>query len=404
LLKQSLYSIIFTMNSKKLTAAVSTIIERVKRDGDQALSYYGQKFDRVKLEQQNFRINQSEIDEAASRIDAALKKAIDAAAVNIRRFHLEELRHIRRSWFIRGRGIIRGCVVTPIENAGIYVPGGRFSYPSTVLMSAIPARVAGVEKVVMATPPGKLTPAVLYAAKVSGVDEVFRVGGPQAIAALAFGTGTIPKVDLIVGPGNAYVNEAKRQVFGAVGIDSLAGPSEIAIIADETAPASFVCADIEAQAEHDPLAMAYFMTSSKELARVVRANIPAAMRRQVVVTCCTIDAAISRVNRIAPEHLEIMTRDPLKVARRIRNAGAIFLGGNTPTAVGDYWAGPSHILPTAGTARFSSVLSVETFLKRTSYIGYGKRNIRQAAPFVELMAKAEGLDGHRRSIEIRRRA
>jgi histidinol dehydrogenase len=392
------------MKTKELSAAVSAIIERVKRDGDRALLYYGRKFDRVKLQAKNIKVSQSEIGKSGSQIDAALKKAIDTAATNIRRFHQEELKHIHKSWSIRTNGIVRGRVVTPIAKAGIYVPGGRFSYPSTVLMSAIPARTAGVEKVVMVTPPGKLTPAVLYAARISGVDEIFRVGGPQAVAALAFGTGTIPKVDIIVGPGNAFVNEAKRQVYGAVGIDSLAGPSEVAIIADDTAPAEFICADLEAQAEHDPLARAYLLTSSRELARKVKAALPAALSRQIVITFCALPEAVSRLNGIAPEHLEIMTRTPEKVAGAVRNAGAVFIGSYTPTAVGDYWAGPSHILPTAGTARFASVLSVETFLKRTSRIGYGPRSIQQAAPFVETMAQAEGLEYHRRSIAIRRRA
>lgn len=391
------------MKMNGIAAQVSAIIERVKKEGDRALVYYCRTFDKFALQQKNIRINQSEINKSVVGVDPALRRAIDRAARNIQQFHQTELKHITRTWFSKKGDVVTGRMITPIENVGIYVPGGRFSYPSTVLMAAIPARVAGVRSIAMVTPPGKLTPAVLYAARVSGVDTIYRVGGPAAVAALAYGTKTIRPVDMIVGPGNAYVNEAKRQVFGTVGIDSLAGPSEVAIIADRTAPVAYVLADLMAQAEHDPSSKAFLFTDCTALIDGVRRGLSSSALRQVTIVRCGIQEAVAKVNALAPEHLEIMTSNAPETAKTVKNAGAIFVGMLTPTAVGDYWAGPSHILPTARTARFASVLSVETFLKRTSYIRYDTASLENSAVAIETLAGAEGLVEHRRSVAVRRR-
>ena len=268
-------------------------------------------------------------------------------------------------------------------------------------MAAIPAKVAGVKKISIVTPPNRLTPAVLYAAKLAGVDEIYRIGGPAAIAALAYGTKTVKSVDMVIGPGNAFVNEAKRQVFGKVGIDSLAGPSEVAIIADKGANVSYLVTDLMAQAEHDPEAKAYLFTDSRKIMQQVKHMLPKGLAKQVKLTACPLPKAVKLVNELAPEHLELMVKQPDKMLNGIKNAGAIFAGYRTPTALGDYWAGPSHVLPTGGTAKFMSGLSVLTFLKRTSYVNFHEGSLREDGVYIRKLAEAEGLKSHGESIETR---
>lgn len=389
------------MKSIELSSYVAKIIDRVRREGDRALISYARAFDGVTLTPAAIKVPRSQIEASRSQVEPAIRMAIGGAARNIERFHREELKNIKKAWRFSRNGATLGQIFTPVDRVGVYVPGGRFPYPSTVLMSAIPARAAGVKHVVMVTPPKKISPVILYAALVAGVDEVYQVGGPAAVAALACGTRTIPRVDLIVGPGNAYVNEAKRQVFGQVGIDALAGPSEVAILADAGVPVSYIIADLSAQAEHDPQARSYLFTESAELARRVKIALPKAIRGQVKISVMALEKAIAEVNVLAPEHLEILRRDHASVTAKVRHAGAIFAGYATPTAVGDYWAGPSHVLPTAGSARFSGGLSAATFLKRSSYISYNIPSLKKDGRHIRTFAAAEGLFHHRDSVGVR---
>jgi len=389
------------MKSIDLTASVSAIISKVRAQGDKALIYFAKKFDNYTLSPKKIKVSKSEIRNSSEKIDDLVKLALLKAAGNIRRFHQEEYNHLNIFWKSKSNGIIVGQIYTPVERVGIYVPGGRFSYPSTVLMAAIPAKVAGVKKVSIVTPPNKLTPAVLYAAKLAGVDEIYRIGGPAAIAALAYGTKTVAPVDLVIGPGNIFVNEAKRQVFGKVGIDSLAGPSEVAIIADKGANVSYIVADLMAQAEHDPAARSFLFTDSKKIIRHVKSLIPKKVLGQIKLVCCPLPNAVKSVNELAPEHLELMIKHPDKMLNNIKNAGAIFAGYRTPTVVGDYWAGPSHVLPTGGTAKFMSGLSALTFFKRTSYVNFHEGSLREDGVYIRKLAEIEGFKSHGESISAR---
>ncbi len=390
------------MKNAKLPEYVSKILKLVELGGDKALLRYTLRFDGIKLAPGKIQVNALKDGILLNGFSPSLKAAFDKSALNIKKFHLSELRNIDLSWRINQNGTITGQDIRPVESVGIYVPGGRYSYPSTVLMTAIPARAAGVKNIVIVTPPKNITPELIYAAKISGVNAIYRVGGPWAVAALAFGTQSVPKVDLIVGPGNKYVNEAKRQVFGNTGIDSLAGPSEIAVIADDTANESFIAQDILSQLEHDPDARAYFYTDSLRLFRGVNnALYGKADKKQIKAVKCSIPKAVELVNALAPEHLEIAIKNARKTAAKIKNAGAVFIGNYSPVAAGDYWAGPSHTLPTGRAARFSSGVSVSTFLKRTSYIELSKRSFLRGAKFIKDIAAAEGLIQHRKSIEIR---
>lgn len=384
-----------------IAGTVRDVIAAVAARGDTALVSYTRLFDGVTLTAAELKVPARDIAAARGNVAPAVRAAIDESAANIIRFHRQELRLLRRQWRVQRQGVVLGQTMTPVDSVGIYVPGGRFAYPSTVLMTALCARAAGVARIIMVTPPKHVTPAVLYAARVSGVDAVYRVGGAQAVAALALGTRTIPKVDMIVGPGNAFVTEAKRQVYGRVGIDALAGPSEVAIIADAGADPAAVAADCMAQAEHDPLARAYVFTPSSVLASAVRAALDKKYRSHVRITCCSLDAAVARVNALAAEHVEVLVADPDPVARRIRHAGAVFAGYATPTAFGDYVAGPSHVLPTGGAARFSSGLSAATFFKRSSYIRFSAPAAAARAERAAVLADTEGLHHHAASLRIR---
>lgn len=379
--------------SAKITQAAANIIDTVRAEGDAALRRYAAEFDGVDLT--DFRVPQERIDAALEQVDASLIAALEKAAAQIRDFHQ---RQVRQSWFTtRADGTLLGVQVTPVRAAGIYVPGGRAQYPSTVLMNAIPAKVAGVERVVMVTPPqrdGGISPATLAAAKVAGVDEIYLVGGAQAVAALAYGTESIPRVEKITGPGNAYVAAAKRLVSGDVGIDMIAGPSEVCVLADASAEAAVVAADLMAQAEHDPLAACYLVTESPELARGVEAALEVLLaqspRAEITRTSLTdqgtiviapdLATAIDAVNTIAPEHLELHCADALGLVGSIRNAGAIFVGAWSSEPLGDYVAGPNHTLPTGGTAQFSSPLSVDDFVTSSSVICYTPQGLLADAP------------------------
>ncbi len=407
---------IFTAVEKKVDVSdtVREIIDRVRREGDAALYYYAEKFDRATLT--SLRVTEEEIERAVKAVEPEFLEVLTRAAENIRTFHEKQLSggfEIKKS-----DGVIIGQKVMPIERAGLYVPGGTAAYPSTVLMDAIPAKIAGCERVVMVTPPGRngtVNPAILAAAKVAGVDEIYKVGGAQAIAALAYGTESVPKVDKIVGPGNAYVAEAKRQVFGAVSIDMIAGPSEIMIVADAKNRAKDIAADLLSQAEHDRMASAVLVTDSYDFALAVsdelERQIPLLERSEIARTSIddngkifiaeNIEAAIDIANKIAPEHLELCLDEPFKHLERVKHAGSVFLGRYCPEALGDYFAGTNHTLPTSGTARFSSPLSVDDFVKKTQYIYYDKAALGEVARDVEFFAKKEGLTAHARSAVIR---
>ncbi|MBQ4062203.1 MAG: histidinol dehydrogenase [Christensenellaceae bacterium] len=397
-----------------VSAAVFKIIESVKKDGDKALYEFIKRFDGVLLD--SLEVSKQEIEEAYLSVDKELIAALEKAAGNIRSFHEKQ----RRTGFIsaENEGVIVGQRIIPLEKVGVYVPGGTASYPSTVLMDTIPAKIAGVGEIIMTTPPkkdGKVNPVVLAAAKIAGVDKVFKTGGAQAVAALAFGTESIPAVDKIVGPGNVFVAEAKRQVSGKVGIDMFAGPSEILIIADKDADPVHLAADMLSQAEHDKLASAILLTDSIELAKEVsvelerqiellpRSEIARASidnKSSIIITKDLGDAA-ALANEFAPEHLEICTDDPFSMLPLIKNAGSVFLGKNCPEALGDYIAGPNHTLPTSGTARFSSPLGVDDFTKRSSYIYYSKEALKNVGKDIVTMAEAEGLSAHGRSVSVR---
>lgn len=398
-----------------LMRQVESIIDEVRRRGDAALIEYAARFDGCAMQPSELRIGEDELRRIAANADASLVKSLKEAISNVRRFHEYEL---QESWEIETEdGVRLGQRITPIERVGLYVPGGTASYPSSVVMNVVPAQVAGVKRIVIATPPRSLreNPAVAAALWQLGVSEVYAVGGAQAIAALAYGTETVPPVDKITGPGNRYVTAAKKLVFGSVGIDSIAGPSEIAIIADDTARADFVAADLLAQAEHAEDACAVLLTTSVQLANDVATEVSRQAeelpRRAVVEKSLAqygaimlvndLDEACAIVNQLAPEHLELVTRADEAVAANVLHAGAIFFGHYTPEVVGDYFAGPNHVLPTAGAARFSSALGVYDFVKRTSVLRYSREALRHATEKILTLANAEGLDAHARSAAIR---
>lgn len=397
-----------------VSAIVSDIIENVKTNGDKAVFEYCEKFDKAKLD--SLQVTAEEIAEARAEVEPKFLEILEKAADNIRAFHT---RQVRNSFIINEQaGVVTGQKVTPVDRAGIYVPGGTAAYPSTVLMDSIPAKIAGCPEVVMVTPPlssGKVNPVILAAASVAGVDKIFKVGGAQAVAALAYGTESIPKVDKIVGPGNAFVAEAKRQVYGQVSIDMIAGPSEILVVADKTANPRHVAADLLSQAEHDKLASAVLVTDSMELAEAVSAElekqIPELLRSDIarhsidkngkIIVADTLEAAIEISNEIAPEHLELCVDNPFDYLDSIRHAGSIFMGKYCPEALGDYYAGPNHTLPTSGTAKFSSPLSVDDFVKKTQYTYYTRDALSKVARDIEYFANKEGLTAHAKSAVIR---
>jgi histidinol dehydrogenase len=388
------------MNNIKITDYVSGIIKDIKQNGDKAVLQYIKRFDGVDLSKSGYKVPQKSIDAAAKRVDPAFRKAVEASYKNVSVFHKYETSKIKKTWKFKSKGVTAGQFYSPVSSAGIYVPGGRFPYPSTVIMTAVPAKAAGVKRIVMVTPPKNMSDEVLFTAKLCAIDEIYCVGGIMAVAALAYGTGTIKKVDMIVGPGNAYVNEAKRQVFGQVGIDSLAGPSEVAIIADRGVPEQYVASDLMAQVEHDPMAKAYlFCECKRKIAKIIKL-IPQEAFNQIAIEHCQLDKAVEKSNAIAPEHLELLVKDFSKLLRSVKNAGAVFAGYQTPTSAGDYWAGPSHVLPTSGSAKFSSGLSAMSFLKRTSYIELDKKYKKSYADIARF-AQAEGMVYHKKSAQER---
>jgi len=398
-------------------ATVREVLQTVQRQGDRALIQYTEEFDGQTLTAEELKVSGSELDAAYQQVSKELIDAIRLAATQIEAFHRQR---VPKSWVNFGdNGVVLGKRYTPVDRAGLYVPGGRASYPSTVLMNAIPAKVAGVPRIVMVTPPGReglrIDPAVLVAAQEAGIQEIYRVGGSQAIAALAYGTETLPKVDVITGPGNVYVMLAKKLVYGTVGIDSLAGPSEVLVIADEHANPEHLAADLLAQAEHDPMASSILITTSATLAPQVVSAVEAQLenhpRRELteksianyglVVIVKSLEEAAELSNQFAPEHLELEVEEPWDLLEHIRHAGAIFLGSATPEAVGDYLAGPNHTLPTSGTARYASALGVETFMKHSSLIQYTPKALDSMSEAIQTLAKAEGLHSHGESVRIR---
>ena len=393
---------------------VAEIIANVKVRKDEALFTYTEKFDKVKL--QVLQVSEQEIAQAFAQSDPEFIRVMRDAAENIQAYHKNQ---VRQGFEMRkDKGIVLGQKITPLAKVGIYVPGGTAAYPSTVLMNSIPAKLAGVGEIVMVTPPqhdGMVNPAILCAAKIAGVDKIFKIGGAQAVAALAYGTESVPSVDKIVGPGNAFVAEAKRQVYGKVAIDMIAGPSEILVLADGKSDPAFVAADLLSQAEHDKMASAVLVTDSQPLALAVQAEVERQLsllpREQIarpsidnfgkIIVCSDLWQAIEVANRIAPEHLEICVDNPFDYLDKIENAGSVFLGRYCPEALGDYYAGTNHTLPTSGTAKFSSPLSVDDFIKKISYTYYDQNAIQKAAPDIALFARKEGLEAHARSAEVR---
>ena len=400
----------------KFEDAVSEIVNNVKKKGDEALFAYTREFDKAELSKENVIVTQEEIDEAYAEVDDELLAVMRRALVNIRSFHEKQK---RQSWFDAEKsGIILGQRITPLHRAGVYVPGGKAVYPSSVLMNVLPAKVAGVDEIIMCTPPdkeGKVCATTLVAAKEAGADVIYKVGGAQAIAAMAFGTESIPKVDKIVGPGNIYVALAKREVYGHVSIDSIAGPSEILVLADESANPRFVAADLLSQAEHDEMASAILVTTDRELAQKVSDEIDSFLkilsRKEIIqksldsygyiLIAENMDEAIDAVNEIASEHLEIVTKDPFADMTKVRNAGAIFLGSYSSEPLGDYFAGPNHVLPTNGTAKFFSALSVDDFIKKSSVISYSREALEPVHEDIIRFAEAEQLTAHANSIRVR---
>ncbi|MBA3926685.1 histidinol dehydrogenase [Listeria rustica] len=394
-------------------ASVKAIIEDVKANGDAALFRLTEQFDGVRLT--DFRVAQSLLDNALDHVEADFIKALEQAKVNILSYHQKQ----KQSGFVdtEKHGVMRGQLVRPLETAGIYVPGGTAAYPSSVLMNILPAKIAGVPRVIMVTPPGKdgLNPYILAAAKIAGADEVYQIGGAQAIAALAFGTESIPKVDKIVGPGNIFVALAKREVFGIVDIDMIAGPSEVVVVADATANPRFVAADLLSQAEHDTLARAILITTSAAFGQAVASEVEKQLqtlpREKIarasianfgqVIVAESVEIAFDIMNEIAPEHLEIQLENPMDYLSYVKNAGSVFLGAYASEPLGDYFAGPNHVLPTSGTARFFSPLGVADFCKRTSFISYTKDALAKEKDAIVLLAEKEGLTAHARAIEIR---
>ena len=397
-------------------ASVQSILNEVKEKKDEAVFAFTRKFDGAEISADNILVTEAEIEEAYQEVDASLLDVIRKARNNIENFHAKQRQN---SWFdSKPDGTILGQKVTPLQRVGVYVPGGKAVYPSSVLMNVMPAKVAGVDEIIMVTPPGKegkISPNTLVAAKEAGVDKIYKVGGAQAIGALAYGTESIPKVDKIVGPGNIYVALAKKAVYGHVSIDSIAGPSEILVIADETANPRYVAADLLSQAEHDELASAILVTTSEELAKAVSNEVDGFLkvlsRSEIIAKSLdnygyiliadTMDDVIDVANEIASEHLEIQTKNPFEVMTKIRNAGAIFIGEYASELLGDYFAGPNHILPTNGTAKFFSPLSVDDFVKKSSIISYSKDALSRVHKDIEAFAKAEQLTAHANSVHVR---
>ena len=395
---------------------VYEIVHNVRQRQDEAVFEYTLKFDKFALNAGNIKVTREEIDEAYAKLDNALVEVIKKAAENIRAFHMKQLRN---SWFdIKENGTILGMKITPIAKAGVYVPGGKAAYPSSVLMNVIPAKAAGVGEIIVTTPPGadgKVNPGTLVAADIAGANVIYKAGGAQAIAAMAFGTQSIPKVDKIAGPGNIFVALAKKAVYGYVSIDSIAGPSEILVLADESANPRYVAADLLSQAEHDEMASAILITTSKSLAEQVSAEVDAftseLSRKEIIgkslenygyiLIAETMEDALDAVNEIASEHLEILTANPFEVMTKVRNAGAIFMGEYSSEPLGDYFAGPNHILPTNGTAKFFSPVSVDDFIKKTSIISYSREALEKVHKDIEAFAESEGLTAHANSIKVR---
>ncbi len=407
---------IFSVKETKIdvSSIVADIIKNVRKLGDKAIFEYNKKFDKADIS--TLRVTESEIEEAFLNTDKEFIKVLETAKANIERYHLQQKRN---GFYLDDlNGAIVGQKIIPIENVGIYVPGGTACYPSTVLMDSVPAIVAGASRVVMVTPPnakGKINPSILVSAKIAGVKEIYKVGGAQAIVALAYGTESIPKVDKIVGPGNAFVAEAKKQVFGVVSIDMIAGPSEILVVADNKNRPCDIAADLLSQAEHDKMASAVLVTDDEEFAKKVSAEIekqiPMLERAEIarasiddngkIIVTNNLDSAIDVANAIAPEHLELCLDDPFTYLDKVKHAGSVFLGRYCPEAVGDYLAGANHTLPTSGTARFSSALSVDDFIKKTQYVYYDKNALSKVADKIDYFAKKEGLTAHAKSATIR---
>jgi histidinol dehydrogenase len=404
----------FDLGSRQILARVEAILDAVRKQGDRAVLRFTKRFDKLSLKASELKVPQEWIKEAYQKLKPEQIESLKYAADRIAAFHA---RQRQTTWTYEEDGITLGQMVRPLATVGLYVPGGKASYPSSVLMNAIPAKIAGVERVLIAspTPGGEINPALLVAADLAGVHEIYRVGGAQAIGAMAFGTETIPKVDKIVGPGNQYVALAKRLVYGVVDIDLIAGPSEIVVIADDSADPRCVAADLISQAEHDEKAMAILLTPSAQLVRQVKREMAIQLRRLprrkiaaaslesygFIILVRDLEEAVEVANRIAPEHLELEVENPRALLGQVKNAGAVFLGHYSPQALGDYVAGPNHVLPTGGTARFSSPLSVEDFVKKTSLIDYSKESLRQAKDQVIRIASMERLDGHWKAVDIR---
>jgi len=403
--------------SLRLEGEVRSILEDVKKRGEAALVHYTRVFDGLRIPTDQREVKRSEVKEAYEKVPRDFLRTLKKATQRIRKFHRHLSKTWTASWKQEEKGIRLGQATRPLERVGIYVPGGKASYPSTVLMAAIPAKVAGVREILMVTPPRKegISPAVLVAADLAGVDRIYRIGGVQAIAALAYGTDSIPKVDKIVGPGNRYVATAKRLVYGDVDIDMVAGPSEIVIVSDKNTPPPFVAADLISQAEHDEMALAVLVTDSEAFGREVEKEVEGQLsflkrrkvasaslhRRGAILIVRNLEQAMDLVNRIAPEHLELAVSRPLSLAKSLKHAGAVFLGPHTPEAIGDYMAGPNHILPTAGTARFSSALGVEDFIKRTNLIRFTQKALKRFEKDVKRFAEWEGLEGHYQAVQMR---
>lgn len=403
---------------RDMTAAelVRTIVSEVREKGDEAVLKYSGLFDGAEYKAEELLVSEAEYEAAAGEVDPEVMESLRRAAENVRRYHQEQKPN---SWITyRDHGSILGQSVIPLDRVGIYVPGGTAAYPSSVIMNAVPAAVAGVKEIIMMVPPknGKINPYVLLAAREAGVSRIYKVGGAQAIAAMAFGTETIPRVDKITGPGNIFVTLAKKEVYGHCDIDMLAGPSEILIVADESADSVYTAADMLSQAEHDPLASSIVITDCEELAKqvaeeaerqlvelprqeIARASIE---RNGLVIVAEDMEQAIRFANVSAPEHMELLTREPFKLLPKVRHAGAVFLGAYSPEPLGDYFAGPNHVLPTGGTARYYSVLNVETFMKRTSIISYTQEALSEVSGDIIRLAKTEGLDAHANAIKLRR--
>lgn len=402
-------------NYKEFEERVNTIVTDVRTRRDEAVFSYTRQFDKAEIDSSNVLVTEEEIAEAYAQVDATLLDVIRKALVNIRKYHEKQ---VQNSWFTSEEGIILGQKVTPLGTVGVYVPGGKAAYPSSLLMNVLPAKVAGVPRIIMCTPPGKdgkIYPSTLVAAKEAGVDEIYKAGGAQAVAAMAFGTESIPKVDKICGPGNIYVALAKKAVFGYVGIDSIAGPSEILVLADETANPRYVAADLLSQAEHDEMASAILITTSRTLAQQVSAEAERfteeLSRKEIIqksldnygyiLVADNMEDALDAVNEIASEHMEIITKDAFHVMTKVRNAGAIFIGEHSSEPLGDYFAGPNHVLPTNGTAKFFSPLSVDDFIKKSSIISYSKEALQKVYKDIAAFAECEQLTAHANSIRVR---